>query len=188
MHDNRWTAGPVHLVLPLLPPEEVGHQGAGFSWLDFKVGCGEEVFLQILEALDWAVRYGALAELTVNVTPLVIQTDAGPIGLLMWQLLHEGTSLVHYEHFFDPVGDNTQQRILAMAGQTRFKVILRNNQTGDITGFWELDNTFSSSLLELVEDCSRAFHGTMRGSMDDRIALVMSTYTPQDLINLATQH
>ena len=186
--DNRWTGGPVHLVFPPLRPQEVGRYGAGFAWLDFKVGHGEEMFLEVFEEPEWAARYGAMEELTVHVTPMALHTDAGPVGLLMWHLLHQGSPLVNYEHFLEPTDTDIRQRIAAMADQTRFKVIVRDNQTGEITGVWELDNTFSSSLLEFAEGCARAFEGKKRGSLDDRIALVMSNYTSEDLLNLINQN
>ncbi|GLH65973.1 hypothetical protein [Geothrix edaphica] len=146
------------------------------------------MFLEIFEEPEWAERYGALEELTVEVTPMALHTDAGPVGLLMWHLLHQGRSLVHYEHFLDPTGADIRQRIAAMADQTRFKVILRDNQTGEVTGFWELDNTFSPALLAFVEGCVRAFEGSERGSLDERIALVTSRYTSKDLLGLIKQH
>jgi len=188
MKDNRWTGGPAQLVFPPLRPQEVGRNGAGFAWLDFNIGHGEEMFLEIFEEPEWAARYGALDELTVHVTPMALHSDAGPVGLLMWHLLHQGSSLVHYEHFLDPTGADIRQRITAMAEQTRFKVILRDNQTGEVTGFWELDNTFSSSLLEFVDGCVRAFEGNERGSLDERIALVTNRYTSKDLLGLINQH
>lgn len=186
-HDNRWTGGPVHLVLPPLRPQDVGRYGAGFAWLDFKVGHGEEMFLEVFEEPEWAARYGALSELTVEVTPLALHTDVGPVGLLMWHLIHQGRSLVNYEHFLEPTGADLRPRIAAMADQTRFKVILRDNQTGEVTGFWELDNTFSSSLQEFVEGCARAFEGSERGPLDARIDWVLKNYTSEDLLNLIAQ-
>jgi len=185
--DNRWTEGPVHLVFPPLRPQEVGRYGACFAWLDFKVGHGEEMFLEVFEEPEWAARYGSLDELTVQVTPMALQTDAGPVGLLIWHLLHQGSSLVNYEHFLEPTEAGVRQRIAAMAGQTRFKVVLRDNQTGEVTGFWELDNTFYSSLNEFVEGCAQAFEGSELGPLDDRIDWVLKNYTTEDLLNLITQ-
>lgn len=182
--DNRWTGGPTHLVFPPLSPPEQGQYGASFAWTDFKVGHGEEVFLEVFEEPEWAARYGALKELTVEVTPLGVPTDAGPVSLLMWHFLHQGRSLIHYEHFLEPTGAEIRQRITALADQTRFKVILRDNQTGEVMGFWELDNTFSDSLLEFAEVCTQAFKGQVRGSLDERIALVLAHYTTKDLLRL----
>lgn len=185
--DNRWTGGPVHLVFPPLRPQEVGRCGAGFAWLDFKVGHGEEMFLEIFEEPEWAARYGALGELTVEVTPMALHTEAGPVGLLIWHLLHQGSSLVNYEHFVEPTGADIRQRITAMDDQTRFKVIVRDNQSGEVTGFWELDNTFSSALRKFVEGCAEAFEGSERGPLGDRIDWVLKHYTSNDLLNLIAQ-
>lgn len=180
--DNRWQGEFVHLVFPPLARQTVGRKGASFSWVEFQLDQGEECYLEIFEDPKWAAKYGAFDELTVNVSPMALRTEAGPVGLLMWHLLNHGTSLVNYEHFIDPTGDEIQKRMESLQAQTRFKVVLRDNRSGEVMGFWELDNVFSSSLKEFVEECTQAFKGLACGSLEDRIAAALREYTPEDLL------
>ena len=180
--ENDWSGGLINLVFPLLASHEIGASGVKLLTAQFEALLGAEYYLQILEDPEWASRYGSVRVLTLSASTLVISTDAGPVAIILWQLLDGAKSLVHYEHFLDPCGAATQPMLHRVGQQKRLKVVIRSNHTGATAGFWDIENSFCLGDFGtmLVEGCA----GMTAGSMEDRITLVRLEYPIRELIRL----
>ena len=107
--DNRWTGGTVNLAFPSLAPEDVGAFGARFLEVEFQKGRGEELFLCILENAPWAQKYGSVRDLTAFATTLAVNTNSGPVAIILWRLARGAETLVNYEHYLDPLSEPTRR-------------------------------------------------------------------------------
>jgi hypothetical protein len=145
--DNRWTGGIVNLMLPPLAPEDVGARGVRFLDIEFQRGRGAELFLCIFEEAPWARQYGTAKELSAFATTLAVNTDAGPIAIILWRLALGLETLVHHEHYLDPLSKPTLRMLGWIENQSRLKMVMRDNRSGDTEGFWEFDNTFAMGEL-----------------------------------------
>ncbi len=183
--DNRWTGGDVHLVLPPHPPEDVGAYGARFYTNEFQEHSGSEIWLCIFEEPEWARRYGNIKQIDLFVTNMAVRADSGPIAIAFWNLLDAGDSLCHYEHFLDPLSEPTLQSLQKMEQQTRLKLVMRDNQTGETTGFWEFDNNFQMG--DFASSLVGAFNGVDVGPFDKRVAEIKNNYTTEQLIAMTKQ-
>lgn len=183
--DNRWTGGSVNLVFPPLAPEDVGANGARFLEIEFQRGKGCELFLCIFEETQWARQYGAVKELTAFTITLAVNTDVGPVAIVLWRLARGPETLVHYEHYLDPLHEPTRQLLGRIENQSRLKIVMRDNQSGETEGFWEFDNTFAMG--EFAERVSAACKGMSAGPFSQRVDLVKRQYRVEDLIKVALQ-
>lgn len=183
--NNRWTEGDVILVLPPLSPEDVGAYGARFYSYEFQKHSGIETCLCIFEEPEWGRRYGSIKRMDLYVTTMAIRTDSGPVAIALWNLLDSGDSLCHYEHYLDPLSERTLQSLHKMEKQSRLKLVMRDNQSGETTGFWEFDNNFQMG--DFASSLADAFDRRAVGSFDDRVAEVKHNYTTEQLIAMIQQ-
>jgi hypothetical protein len=172
-------------VFPPLVPEDVGATGARFMDVEFQQGQGTELFLCIFEGAPWARQYGSVRDLTAFATPIVVNTDAGPIAIILWRLGQGPETLVHYEHYLDPLDEPTRQMLESIENQSRLKIVMLDNRSGETEGFWEFDNVFAMGQFaeRLVEEC----RGMYAGPFEQRVDLVKRNYGVKDLIDLAEQ-
>src|SRR5690349_9115855 len=141
--DNRWSDGDVHLVFPLLEQRSIGATGASFQEVAFKPGYEPELFLCILEESQWARQYGAVRELGLFASILAVNTDLGPVAMVIWRLANGDETLVHYEHHLCPLHEPTRRLLRRIETQSRLKLVMRDNISGETRGFWEFDNNFA---------------------------------------------
>ena len=183
--NNRWTGGNVNLVLPPLPPEDVGAYGARFYDTKFPTHSVEETCLCIFEAPHFSRRYGSINRIDLFVTTMALRTEGGIVAIALWHLLDAGSSLCYYEHFFDPYSDRTLQHLKKLEQQSKLKLVMRDNQSGQTTGFWEFENNFqmgdfASLLTSVSQECPTA-------PFDDRIAEIKRDYTTEKLISMTRE-
>jgi hypothetical protein len=183
--DNRWTGGDVHLVLPPLPPEDVGAYGARFYTNEFQKHSGTETCLCVFEEPEWARRYGDIRRIDLNVTNMAVRTSGGPVAIALWNLLDAGNSLCHYEHYLDPLSERTLQSLKSVENQSRLKLVMRDNQSGETTGFWEFDNNFQ--MCDFAASLAAACDDSQAKSFDSRVAEVKRDYTTEQLIAMTRQ-
>ena len=183
--DNRWTGGTVNLAFPPLAPEDIGANGARCLEVEFQKGRGTELFLCIFDQAPWAHQYGSVKELTAFTTTLAVNTDAGPVAIILWRLARGAETLVHYEHYLDPLHEPTRRLLGRIENQSRLKIVLRKNQSGETEGFWEFDNTFAMG--EFAERVAEACRGMQAGPFDQRVDLVKRQYGVEDLIKIGQQ-
>lgn len=67
-----------------------------------------------------------------------------------------------------------------MEQQTRLKLVMRDNQTGETTGFWEFDNNFQMG--NFASSLANAFDGSDVGPFNERVAEIKHNYTTDQLI------
>jgi len=183
--DNRWTGGTVNLVAPPLEPRDIGNQGARFVETEFQRGRGQEMYRCVLEQGEWAQQYGAIRELNLFASTLAINTDAGPVGIVLWRIAKGPETKAVYEHYLDPLHEPTRRMLQRIETQSRLKVVIRDNRSGETTGFWEFDNNFAMG--EFAATIAQAVAGMTAGPFDHRIHLVQRDYPIEDLMALVAQ-
>jgi hypothetical protein len=180
---NHWTGGTVNLAFPPLVPEDIGAHGARFLEAEFQRGRGTEIFLCIFEEAPWVQQYGSITELTTFTTTLAVNTETGPVAIILWRLGYGTETLVHYEHYLDPLHEPTQRLLARIENQSRLKIVMRNNRSGETDGFWEFDNTFA--MAEFARRVHDACRGMRAGPFDQRVELVRRQYRVEDLIRIS---
>lgn len=91
---------------------------------------------------------------------------------------------MQYEHYLDPLG-KFRELMTEIEGQARLKVIMRDNQTGATTGFWEFENTFELGIF--ADTALESTRGMPAGPFDQRMAWVRAKYTAEELIDATKQ-
>jgi hypothetical protein len=183
--DNRWTGGKVNLDLGVLSPEDRGRTGARFMDVVFEEGKPVETLLHILEESPYAQQYGCLNALDLFTTTLLVNTDFGPVAMIIWRLADRGATLVHYEHHLDPLSSGLSAMLDRVESQTRLKVVMRDNQTGETTGFWDFPNNFNMG--EFREIIAQVAPKRPVSPMPKRISWLYAKYRFEDLIALANK-
>jgi len=180
--NNRWTGGDIHLLLPPLPPEDIGAYGARFYVNEFQKHSGVETCLCLFEEPEWAEQYGRIKAIDLNVTNMAVNTGGGPVAISLWNLLDAGSSLCHYEHYLDPLNEPTLQSLRNLEKQSRLKLVMRGNRSGTTTGFWEFNNNFQMG--DFATSLADACAGKAAAPFDDRVAAIKSEYTTEQLIEM----
>jgi hypothetical protein len=183
--DNRWTGGTVNLVGPSLEQRDIGTQGARFLEGEFQPGRGQEMYLCILEQGEWAQEYGKIRALDLFASTLAINTDLGPVGIVLWRLAQGSETKAVYEHYLDPLHEPTRRMLQRVETQSRLKVVMRDNRSGETTGFWEFDNNYSMG--DFAATVAQAVAGMTAGPFDQRIQLVQRDYPIEQLMTLTGQ-
>lgn len=173
----------MNLVGLPLAPAEIGRCSAMFSAAVFDKRIGDEWFLCLLDDPEWALRYGTIREVTMFASTFAVITAAGPLPMVMWRFVRGSETFMHREHYIDAMHEPARAMLRKIEAQLRLKVVLRDNRSGETTGFWEFDNNFEMG--EVAEKMAKACAGLRTGPFDERIALVQREYSIEALIALA---
>jgi hypothetical protein len=141
-----------------------------------------EVFLLILEEAPFAQQYGAVKALDLVASTLLLNTDCGPVAMVIWRIADHGKVLSHYEHLLDPLSPGLPAMLDKIDSQTRLKVVMLDNQTGETTGFWEFDNNLAMD--EFREMIVMVKPARQPSAMPQRVSSLFREYRLEDLIAL----
>jgi hypothetical protein len=149
--DNRWTRRLVELKFPPPEPGILGRQGVSFQQAVFDPLVGLETYVLILDEPQYARELGAFHSLDVYVREFLVQTSAGPLAVFIWCIGNEGRELVKMEQLLNPFGSLVL--LERAARQTELKVVIGDNQTGEVTGFVAIANNYDfAEFLESMRD------------------------------------
>jgi hypothetical protein len=151
----------------------------------FAQGLAPEVFLQILEESPFAQQYGQIKALDIFASTLLLNTDCGPVAMVIWRLADRGNTLVHYEHPFDPLSPGAPRMLEKIESQMQLKVVMRDNRTGETTGFWLFENVFGMG--EFAEMVAQVRPRGAVAPFAQRASALRAEYRFEDLIALTQQ-
>ena len=87
------------------------------------------------------------------------------------------------EHFLNPQKIETLRLVSSAANQTHLKLLIINNQTGEVGGFIDFDNVFDFD--ELASAMAIVIGHEPEGDFGAAMQHVMNTMTVQDLLLLS---
>jgi hypothetical protein len=138
--DNRWRGGEVHLQFPPPDPAMLGRRGVSFQEAIFDQTVGTETFVLLLDDPEYAAEMGGLHCLNLTVTCAVVRTSAGLIAVLIWRAGPPDKVLSSYEHLINLFG--SLELVARAAVQQELKVVVGDNVTGEVVGFFPIKNDF----------------------------------------------
>lgn len=143
--DNRWTRGKVDLKFPPPDPALIGRQGVLFQRSVFDPKIGAETYLLILDERRYAAELGDLPTMDVKLKPALVRTSAGALAVLIWQIGSRGRQIVTFEQYINPFG--SLEFLTTAAAQTELKVIVGDNRSGEVMGFFPIANNYELDIF-----------------------------------------
>ena len=180
--NNRWTLGARNFVLPDLPEDQKGRHGCRFHSTTFDPAVGEEVFVLFMEEPDFVDQYSQIAPFNLLAQSGLVRTPHGVVAFIVWQIAAGTPSEIMVEHFLNPQKIETLRLVSSVAKQTHLKLVIINNETGEVGGFIDFDNVFGFN--ELASAMAIAIGHEPEGDFGSAMQHVMNTMTVQDLLEL----
>jgi len=181
---NRWTHSRLHFVLPPLPEEQKGQCGCGFCRATFDGAIGEEVYLHFMEEPDFTAAYERVSPFTLVAHTGLVPTPHGSVAFIVWQFAAGSEQETMVEQFLNPRRTEMLRLISCAASQTHLKLLIVNNQSGEVGSFIDFENTFGLDALALtmsiVNDCEP------KGDFKTAVQHVTVTMSTSELIALST--
>jgi hypothetical protein len=139
---NRWKHGVKHFVLPVLPPEMQGRHGCRLYRMTFDSTVGEEICAVYLEQPDYVGQFSRVLPFELFAHKGLVRTPHGIVAFIVWQIAANSSQEVMVEQYLNPREIGTIQLIASAANQTHFKLLVINNQSGEVAAFIDFENAF----------------------------------------------
>ena len=139
---NNRSIGKVALKVPPLPPEYQGVSGATFQAFTLDESVGEEVCAVFFDDPQFSRELGALKPFELHATSGTARTTAGVIAYIIWSISSGRAHMAEYEHTINPFGQETRELLSAAANQSHIKAIVIDSSSGEVVGFYEVENNF----------------------------------------------
>jgi hypothetical protein len=144
---NKLSLEKVALHLPPLPSEYQGVSGATFQAFTFDESVGKEVCAVFFDDPQFSRELSALKPFQLNAAAGVKPTTAGAIGYIIWSMSGPLGHMADYEYMLNPFEQDTLDLLSAVANQSHIKAIVIDSSSGEVVGFYELENSFDFGLL-----------------------------------------
>jgi len=139
---NKLSLEKVALHVPPLPPEYQGVSGSVLQAFTFDESVGKEICAVFLDDPQFSRELGALKPFQLNAVSGVKPTSAGVIGYIIWSISGSHGHMTDYEYMLNPFEKDTRDMLSAVAKQSHIKAIVIDSSSGDVVGFYELENDF----------------------------------------------
>jgi hypothetical protein len=98
----------------------------------------------------------------------------------VWQIAASSPQEVMVEQYLNPQNIGTFRLISSAANQTHFKLMVLNNQSGEVTAFIDFENVFGFD--ELVSTMAAAIGHEPEGDFGAATQYVMNSFTVAELL------
>jgi hypothetical protein len=139
---NKWSLGQVALHVPPLPAEYQGVSGAAFQAFTFDESVGKEICAVFFDDPKFSRELGALKPFHLHATTGTARTSAGDIGYIIWSISSRLGHMADYEQTLNPFEQESRDLLSAVANQSHLKAIVIDSSSGEVVGFYELENDF----------------------------------------------
>ena len=139
---NNWSLEKVAPHVPPLPPEYQGVSGATFQAFTLDESVGKEICAVFFDDPQFSRELGALKPFHLYASNGTVRTSAGVIAYIIWSISSGLGHMVDYEHTLNPFGQETLELLTAVANQSHIKAIVIDSSSGEVVGFYELENNF----------------------------------------------
>jgi len=153
---NKLSLEKVALHVPPLPPEYQGISGAMLQAFTFDESVGKEVCAVFFDDPEFSRELSALKPFGLSAATGFRPTTAGAIGYIIWSMSGESEHKADYEYMLNPFEQVTFDLLNAVAKQRHIKAIVIDSSSGEVVGFYELENDFDfdgfAEILATVAD------------------------------------
>lgn len=178
--ENRWTHGAINLVLPPLSDEFKGRYGCRLHQLTVDHSVGEEICAIYREEPDFVNQFRQVAPFNLIVHPGLLRTPYGVVAFIVWQIAARTPQEVMVEQYLNPQNIGTIRLVASAANQTHFKLIVINNQNGEVAAFVDFENVFEFD--QLVSAMALAIGHEPEGDFGAATQHAMSNNTVSQLL------
>ena len=183
MHkDNLWVHGKREIVAPPLPDNLKYANGCLFQEAIFDHKVGSEIYLAILEELDYCETYGSLERIKIYCKTEAGRTNNGIIAFAIFSLLNRNEHLSDYELFLNPHNIKTLNMLSALGLQSFLKVVIYDSQRDRVCNLFEIDNSFGFS--EFTSTLEQVIGNEQQGDFSKAKKEFMKKYTLNDLLEM----
>jgi hypothetical protein len=178
--ENRWSHGTKNFVLPVWPNDLKGRHGCALHRITFDASVGEEVCAIYMEEPDFADQYSKVVPFNLIVHSGLVRTPYGVVAFLVWQIAASSPQEVMAEQYLNPQNIGTVRLIASAANQTHVKLVVVNNQSGEVAAFIDYENVFRFD--ELVSTMATAIGHEPEGDFGAATQHVMNNFTIAELL------
>jgi hypothetical protein len=130
---------------------------------------------------DFAEQYGKVAPFNLVVHSGLVRTPHGIVAFLVWQIAAGSPQEVMVEQYLNPQNIATTHLVASAANQTHFKVVVVNNQSGEVAAFVDFENVFRFD--DLVANMATAIGHEPEGDFSAATEHVMKNLTIAELLS-----
>jgi hypothetical protein len=181
--ENHWTHGTKNFVLPTLAADLKGRHGCNLHRMTFDASIGEEICAIYLEEPNFVEQFGEAVPFNLIVYSGLARTPHGVVAFIVWQIAAHSPQEVMVEQYLNPNNIGTIRLVASAANQTHFKLVVINNQNGDVAAFVDFENVFEFD--QLVSAMALAIGHEPEGDFAAASQHVMDTLNIQDLLALS---
>lgn len=178
--ENRWSLGTKHFVMPAWPDDLKGRHGCALHRITFDASVVEEVCAIYMEEPEFADQYSKVVPFNLIVHTGLVRTPHGVVAFIVWQIAASSPQEAMVEQYLNPQNIGTFRLIASAANQTHFKLVVVNNQSGEVAAFIDYENVFRFD--ELVSTMATAIGHDPEGDFGAATQHVMKNFTIPELL------
>jgi hypothetical protein len=133
-----------------------------------------------MEEPDFADQYSKVVPFNLIVHSGLVRTPYGVVAFLVWQIAASSPQEVMAEQYLNPQNTGTVRLIASAANQTHFKLVVVNNQSGEVAAFIDYENVFRFD--ELVSTMTTAIGREPEGDFGAATQHVMNNFSISELL------
>jgi hypothetical protein len=133
-----------------------------------------------MEEPDFADQYSEVSPFDLIVHSGLVRTPHGVVAFLVWQIAANSPKEVMVEQYLNPQNIGTFRLVASAANQTHFKLVVVNNQNGEVAAFVDFENLFRFD--ELVSAMATAIGHEPEGDFGAATQYVMNNLTISELL------
>jgi hypothetical protein len=179
--ENRLKPGLSNFSFAELTPELRTH-GCSLHRATFDPLVGPEVFAFFREDPGFAENLGDIEPFTLIAHSGVAKTPFGTIGFIIWQIAAGVSQELFAEQYLNPTQKGALALLSEVAGQTNFKFVAINRETGDISVVVDFANTFGFDRLHAA--MCLALENDSCSNFPEATEYVKQRYTVPELVAL----
>jgi hypothetical protein len=180
---NRWVHGEGNFVLPPMPEDQKGQHGCLLCRATFDREVGEEVYTRFMEEPDFGAGYAQVSPFVLIAHGGLIPTPHGPVAFIVWQLAAGAPQETMVEQVINPENVEALRLRSDAANQTHLKLLIGNNETGEVRALMEFENTFGFEALALT--VSIVAGSDLKANFNAAMQYVLDTKSTADLVHLS---
>jgi hypothetical protein len=139
-----------------------------------------------MEEPNFAAQFSKVAPFNLIAHTGLARTPHGLVAFIVWQIAANSPQEVMVEQYLNPNNIGTIRLVASAANQTHFKLVVINNQNGEVAAFIDFENTFQFDLL--VSEMANAIGYEPEGDFDAAAQHVMNKMTIPKLVLLSSLH
>jgi hypothetical protein len=136
-----------------------------------------------LEEPEFAHQYSQVSPFDLIVHFGLVKTPYGVVAFIIWLIAVGSSQEVTIEQYLNPQNIQALRLIASAANQTHFKLVIMNNQDGEVGAFIDFENVFDFD--KLASAMINAIGHEPEGDFGAAMQHVMNTMTIPELLVLS---